>query len=254
MEKDLEELIQKLRKNTEISKESHTCDKCKDKGYVFKTVGLYDTAIKCECQKLKEVKEKMSRSGIGDLLDTKRFDNYEVNKEYQKAIKEKSIEFTKDFLKGNRHSLVLLGQSGIGKTHILSAVSRKLIENNVSVRHYIADEVIQTLQACKFDEENYNREFGKIANCGVLFIDDLFKTSIQNYHNKESININDLREVFKIINYRYNKKLPVLISSEIHLQRLTKLDEALAGRLKEMCNSEYLISVSPDTDKNYRLN
>lgn len=247
-------MIQRLRKNTEISKVQHTCNECKDKGYIFKTVGLYDTAIKCKCQKLKEVQDKMSKSGIGDLLETKRFDNYKTNKSHQKAIKEKSIEFTKGFLNGDRYSLALLGQSGIGKTHILSAVSRKLIENNISVKHYIADEIIQTLQACKFDEENYNREFGKIANCGVLFIDDLFKTSIQNYHNKESINVNDLREIFKIINYRYNKKLPVLVSSEIHLQRLSKLDEALAGRLNEMCNFEYLISVSPDTNKNYRLN
>lgn len=248
--------MQRMRKRTSSAtlKESHTCKKCSDKGYTFKTVGLYETAIKCECQTLKEIREKMNRSGIGDLLETKRFDNYEIDKKHQEIIKEKSIEFTEEFLKGNKYSLVLLGQSGIGKTHLLSAVSRKLIENNISVRHYIADEIIQTLQACKFDEENYNREFGKIANCGVLFIDDLFKTSIQNYHNKESININDLREIFKIVNYRYNKNLPVLISSEIHLQRFINLDEALAGRLNEMCDSKYLISVSPDPEKNYRLN
>ena len=229
------------------------CNECKDNGYIFKSINNYEVAIKCKCQLLKEVKSKMSNSGMEDLLEVKTFDNYVVDELHQKAIKSTAMEFTNQFLKGNRHSFAILGQSGVGKTHIMSAVARKLIDNNINVKYFIADEIIQRLQACKYDEENYNREFSKIANVSVLFIDDLFKSSVQEYYRVESINKEDLREIFKVINYRYNKKLPILLNSEIHFERFKELDQAIIGRINEMCQHKYLISIKPDTNKNYRL-
>lgn len=195
----------------------------------------------------------MDKSGLGELLETRTFDNYIAIEEFQKAIKQTAIDYTKAFLSGERDSFALLGQSGMGKTHVMVAVARKLIDANINVKYYLADEIIQTLQSCKYDEENYNREFSKIANVGVLFIDDLFKSSIKSYYNKESIDTNDLKEIFKVINYRYNKKLPILLNSEIHFERFKDLDQAIIGRINEMCNYEYLLSIKPDAGKNYRL-
>lgn len=195
----------------------------------------------------------MNNSGLGNLLETKTVNNYIVSSKWQQEIKDGAIKYIKDFLSGDRHSFAILGQSGIGKTHIMSAIARKLINENINVKYFTADEIIQTLQACKFDEENYNREFSKIVNVGVLYIDDLFKSSIQNYYQKESINANDLREIFKVINYRYNKQLPILLNSEIHFERFRELDQAIIGRINEMCKYEYIISIKPDSNKNYRL-
>lgn len=229
------------------------CSICKDKGYIFKTQGIYEIAIKCKCKLLEETKSKMNNSGLGDLLEKRRFDNYIADEEFQEVAKNTAIAFTKQFLKGNRNSFAILGQSGIGKSHLMIAVTKKLLDNNIDVKYYIADEIIQILQACKFDEENYNREFGKIANAGVLFIDDLFKTSITNYYNQENIKMEDLREIFKVINYRYNKNLPILLNSEVHFERFKELDQATIGRINEMCNYKYIVSVKPDANKNYRL-
>lgn len=229
------------------------CNDCQDRGYVFQSDGVYEFAIKCKCQLIKEVKSKMNNSGIGDLLEIRKFENYNAEEDFQKTMKNKAIEFTRAFLKGNRSSLAFLGQSGIGKSHLIIAVTKQLLDHNIDVKYYVADEIIQKLQASKFDEENYNREFSKIANAGVLFIDDLFKTSITNYYKEESIKIEDLREVFKIINYRYNKNLPILLNSEIHFERFKELDQATIGRINEMCSYKYMVSVKPDESKNYRL-
>lgn len=234
--------------------ELYHCNSCKDDGYVYKDVDGYEVAVKCKCQILRETKSKMNNSGLGDLLETKTFENYITTEIHQKAIKNTAIKYINEFLKGNRHSFAILGQSGVGKTHIMTAVARRLIDENINVKYYIADEIIQILQASKFDDSEYARKFGEIANVGVLFIDDLFKSSIQNYYNRESINMNDLREIFKVINYRVNKKLPILLNSEIHFERFEDLDQAMIGRINEMCNYEYLVSVKPDIDKNYRLN
>lgn len=239
----------------QIEQVSHpfNCKDCKDKGFIYKNQGLYEVAIKCKCQMIKEVRNRMDNSGIGELLEIRKFDNYNAKRDFQKSMKNMAMEFTREFIKGNRCSLAFLGQSGIGKSHLIIAVTKKLLDENIHVKYCIADDIVQKLQACKFDQENYNREFSNIANAGVLFIDDLFKSSVQEYYQKESIKIEDLREVFKVINYRYNKGLPILLNSEIHYERFEELDEATIGRINEMCKYKYLLSVKPDISKNYRL-
>ncbi len=231
----------------------YNCNICKDKGFIFKDINGYEVASKCKCKLKEEILSKSNNSGLGDLFETKTFETYRTEEGYQRIIKSKAIKFTKEFLSGNRRSLAILGQSGAGKTHIMTAVAGKLIDNNIEVKYFIADEIIQRLNACKYDEENYNREFNKIANASVLFIDDLFKSSIQEYYKIESINQEDLRIIFQIINYRYNKNKPILLNSEIHYERFAELDQAIIGRINEMCDYEYLISIKPDINKNYRL-
>jgi len=230
------------------------CEICKDQGYIFTTEGDYQIGKKCKCTLIKEAISKMTRSGLGELLETRRFDNYITDSPYQKAIKDTAIEYVEEYLKGNKYSFSVLGQSGIGKTHITTAVAKKLLDNGISVRYYIADEIIQNLQACKYDEENYTKEFNKITNSEVLFIDDLFKSSVTNYYQQENIKVDDLKEIFKVINYRYNKGMPILLNSEIHFERFIEIDQAVIGRINEMCNYKYLTSIKPDTKKNYRLN
>ena len=233
--------------------ESYHCSVCQDKGYIFTTQGEYQMGKKCKCTLLKEAKARLDKSGLGDLLETRTFENYKVIGEYQKFIKKTAIEYVESFLNGDNYSFAVLGQSGVGKTHITTAISKKLLDMGIGVKYYIADEIIQNLQACKFDEENYNNEFNKIVRADVLFIDDLFKSSLTNYYNEEGIKKEDLREIFKVINYRYNKKLPILLNSEIHFERFTNIDQAIIGRINEMCNYKYLISIKPDSSKNYRL-
>lgn len=233
---------------------SYHCNMCKDHGFIFKEVNGYEAASKCKCKLKEEILSKSNNSGLGDLFETRTFETYTSEHDYQRIIKEKAINYTKEFIRGNRSSFAILGQSGIGKTHIMTAIAGKLIDNNIQVKYYIADEIVQRLNACKYDEENYNKEFSSIANSEVLLIDDLFKSSIQNFYSVESINKEDLRVMFQIINYRYNKNKPILLSSEIHYERFGELDQAIIGRINEMCKYEYLISIKPDKDKNYRLN
>lgn len=233
--------------------ESYHCSKCKDQGFIFTIKDGYEMARKCECEIKKETLQKIDNSGLSDLFKIKTFGSYKTNENYQKSIKGQAMQYTKDFLDGDRHSLAILGQSGVGKTHIMTAVAGQLIKRNIEVKYYIADEIIQKLNSLKYDEEGYNKEFSKIANAQVLFIDDLFKSSIKEFYQVESINQDDLRVIFQIINYRYNKNKPILLNSEIHYERFKKIDQAIIGRINEMCNYEYLISVKPDENKNYRL-
>jgi DNA replication protein DnaC len=256
MEQELLNLMEELKKKERTlprEPESYHCSICKDQGYIYKIDGLYEIAIKCKCQTLKEAKQRLEKSGLGDLLESKTLDNYTTTNEYQKHIKETAVKYLNEYGKGNKYSLALLGQSGVGKTHIMSAVSRELLDAGVEVKYYIADDIIQRLQSNKYDEQNYQLEFGKIVKAEILYIDDLFKSSITNYYKQENIKIADLKVIFEIINYRYNKKMPILLNSEIHFERFSDIDQAIIGRINEMCNYKYLVSIKPDINKNYRL-
>lgn len=237
---------------TESQLSSKKCPECGGHGFIFETKNGYETARKCKCRLVEETRNKLNNSGMGELINSKKFKNYETPESWQAKIKDQVIAYTREFIAGNRKSIAIMGQSGIGKTHLLAATANQLLHKGVAVKYFIADEIIQTLEACKFDEENYQREFSEIANSEVLFIDDLFKTSEQNYYNQASLNQNHLREIFKIINYRYNKNKPVMISSELTMEKLSELDQALAGRIKEMSTKQNVISIPKDKNKNYR--
>lgn len=253
MEQNLQKKISKRQES-----KAFNCKKCNDTGFIiFKDKNGYSIAKKCPCTIQSELIDKADKSGLGDLIKNRTLKNYIAEDEFQMEMKDIAEKYIVSFLKGERYSFTLLGQSGIGKTHIMSAVSRVLVSKNIQVRYYTADDIIQRLNACKFDTENYTKEFSKIANSPVLFVDELFKSSIQNFYNQETINAADFREIFKIINYRYNKKMPILLNSEIHFERFADLDQALIGRIYEMCKKsdkeKFIVSVKPDKNKNYRL-
>ena len=82
----------------------------------------------------------------------------------------------------------------------------------------------------------------RYKNAKVLLIDDLFKGSI----SKSDINI-----MFELINYRYFNKLPVIVSTELSIENLVNIDEALGSRLIEM--SKYFLVGIRNKKLNYRI-
>ncbi|CAI3652424.1 hypothetical protein CNEO4_2120001 [Clostridium neonatale] len=60
-----------------------------------------------------------------------------------------------------------------------------------------------------------------------------------------------MKHIYPIINFRYTNKLPTLISTECTPNMLMNLDEALAGRILEMCGKKF--GNVFDEECNYRL-
>lgn len=91
---------------------SYHCNICKDQGYIYINDDGYEIAIKCKCQVLKEAEDRLSKSGLGNLLETKTIDNYIAKEGYQKHIKEMAIDYVGEYKNGNKFSFAILGQSG----------------------------------------------------------------------------------------------------------------------------------------------
>ena len=101
---------------------------------------------------------------------------------------------------------------------------------------------ITNLKQSITDEENYQKEVNIYKNAQVLMIDDLFKGKI----TESDINI-----IYEVLDYRYFKSLPVIVTTEKSVEELLKIDEAIGSRLYEMSKS-HLISIKGEK-LNYRI-
>jgi DNA replication protein DnaC len=144
------------------------------------------------------------------------------------------------------HWLMLCGQSGAGKTHLCTAVFVRLSERLGLAGEYLqwnADS--RRLKATALDDPDdvWNRY--KVAP--LLYIDDLFKCR-QGQEPSDA----DIRLAFELLDHRYNNQLITILSSEWTFDKLLATDQAIGSRIRELCGP-YLISITPDPAKNYRL-
>ena len=120
---------------------------------------------------------------------------------------------------------MFMGQPGSGKTHLSLSIANVLMDKGVGVVYMGYRDVITQIKQNIMDEVYYNKVMNRYKNAKVLLIDDLFKGSI----SKSDINI-----MFELINHRYFNKLPVIVSTELSIENLVNIDEALGSRLIEM--------------------
>lgn len=215
------------------------CTLCKNRGYVYKMVDGHDHAVRfeCGCMAKRKTIRNARKSGLEKLLNY-RLDEFNVNKDFQRTMKDKVKQYLK--YKSN-HWFVMLGQSGAGKTHLCSVVARNYLSKNREVKYIVWDEYIRNLKNELYGDDY--KAIDKVKMADVLYIDDFFKGKISE---------TDKTLAFDIINYRYNNSLVTIISSELLLQELIDVDAAIAGRIKQM-SADYIVQIAYDDERNYRL-
>ena len=218
-----------------MAEKIYECQICKDSGFVMKIMeDGYEYATPCKCREIKMAKDRLKRSGLAKEFTYKSFENYVTGDNAQLIDAKKTAErFAASIDEGKvneAHSLLLCGQVGAGKTHLGTAIYMGYREEMTSIKSKI------------LDEEAYSKEINKFKNAPVLFIDDFLKGKITE---------SDVNVIYEIVNYRYNNKLPVIISTEKTLDELINFDEAIASRLIEMCTG-YIV-VFTGKELNYRL-
>ena len=140
------------------------------------------------------------------------------------------------------NSLIFMGSVGSGKSHLSFAVANELIKNGVAVIYMGYRDAIIKLKQKIMDSDEYDKLMNTYKNSKVLLVDDLFKGNVTQ---------SDLNIFFEIVNHRYFNNLPMIISTEMLMDELLKVDEAIGSRLLEMCG-EYSVELK-GSKLNYRI-
>ncbi|VAW35024.1 hypothetical protein MNBD_GAMMA01-2007, partial [hydrothermal vent metagenome] len=69
-------------------------------------------------------------------------------------------------------NILLLGPSGVGKSHIASALSHHLIENNIRIKWFNANDLLQQLQHHK-KELQLMKYLSQLDKYRVIIVDDI---------------------------------------------------------------------------------
>ena len=192
----------------------------------------------CNCMENKKTLSNIDKSGLGELLNY-RVNDFEATSEYQKDMKSKAINYIRN---ATNEWFLALGQPGCGKTMLCSAICNQRLKEGKVVKYIIWNEFMSTLKNMKYDEDR-TEYYHAYLKADVLYIDDMLKGNPTDY---------ELKMAFEIINYRYNNKKPMIISSELLISDLSSLDEATASRMYQMAKG-YVISIAKDGAKNYRF-
>ena len=178
-----------------------------------------------------------------------KFENFEVNSNNKKvyhSLKEYSEKLSNSV---ERKGLILVGNNGVGKTHLACSIANELIKNGIPI---IYGTLINLLAELKNTYDVYNnisemKIIKLYEKVDLLIIDDLGKEKPSEW---------GLEKLFTIINSRYESNLPVIITTNYDqnslINRLSingeiETAKSIISRLYEMC---YLVKIE---DRDHRI-
>jgi len=160
--------------------------------------------------------------GIGNLYKSYTLQSFLADNTKHKEMKEKARLFFSKVLAKSQCNLLMYGNSGTGKTHIAVGLLRELClikkpgtDFYFSVAYHTSKDLCARYRRTTLfnAEETYNHFITDVASVDILVIDEVGKGADKN----ENVII------FDILDKRYQKKLPVILISNMKYQELSEL-------------------------------
>ena len=231
------------------------CEVCLNKGSVYVVLVDEDGVARryfkqCECMKRRLAVRRIQASGMERALQRYTFKAFETTEEWQERMKDKALSYLNEGVKDGAW-LYIGGQSGCGKTHICTAAAGVMLRK-LAVKYMAWPHEAQVIKAVANDVEQYGALVKPLQETEALYIDDFLKPLKGNDGSDGNATAADLKLAFDILNLRYINRKPTIISSEWFMSELGALDEAIAGRISEMCGP-WKLDIGRDKARNYRL-
>lgn len=151
----------------------------------------------------------------------------DFNRMYQANAYDEARAWLKQALANERglKNLLLAGNPGTGKTHLVAALANALQEANIACLFAVVPAFFDAYYAASFEEKHsLMRRASEIA---VLVLDDLDKLHVPSATDGAY----QKKTLFEMLNNRYNTHKPTLITTNAKEGLHTWLDEATISRL-----------------------
>ncbi len=191
----------------------YECPLCGDTGYV--------DCVMCRCMKQKLAEAALESSGMIHLLRAQSFDNFSLDYYRKDPTAYRRMEqilgimkdYAETFEAGKSGNLVLFGGTGLGKTHLSSAVARVVIERGYDVYYNSAVGLLSDFEFQRFGNgigEDSGQGTDRYFDCDLLIIDDL---------GSEVTNQFTVSVLYNLINTRLNRRQATIISTNLTMEK-----------------------------------
>lgn len=204
---------------TDYTDVKYQCKKCDDSGYVDGKM--------CDCMKRELVLAGYQSSGLGALISKQSFDNFSLEYYRGAAYENMKMYYTslQDFAKGfgadTYRNYLLIGGTGLGKTHLSTAVAKAVIDNGFNVVYVSAIDMFSDFERKQFGGAEDNTK--KYFSCDLLIIDDL-GTELTNQFTVSCL--------YNVINSRINTSKSTFINTNLSKKEIeSKYAERITSRL-----------------------
>lgn len=201
------------------------CNKCSDTGYVGINI--------CECLRKELIYVSLEASGLYDLIKEQTFDTFSLDyyekddKVYMSRNLTALRNFSQTFAPNKSDSFLFLGATGLGKTHLSSAVACSVIEKGAYVVYESSIKLFGDYEMHRFGNSGYASDFNddieRYLECDLLIIDDL---------GCEMTNQFTITCLYNLINSRMMQHKSTIISTNLTQAELRKrYSDRIASRL-----------------------
>ena len=201
----------------------YECDKCADSGY--------SDGKMCECMKRALVLAGYESSGLGGLIRSQSFDNFSLdyykvgggNADMMQMFVTALRGFAEGFSADTYRNYLLMGGTGLGKTHLSTAVAKTVIDRGFDVLYVTAVGMLGDFEDKRFGNGEGTKSTDRYYGADLLIIDDL---------GTEVVNQFTLSCLYDVINSRINNRKCTFINTNLNKKEIeAKYSERITSRL-----------------------
>lgn len=222
IQKKMKKLLTDNGYEADYTEPKYHCRECSDTGYI--------NGRMCLCMKKELVIASIKSSGIGFLIENQTFENFSLSyyKGKDKEIISGNLDFCKsyaeDFGEGSP-SLLFIGATGLGKTHLSTAIAGQVIKDGFDVVYETAQNIFFDFEQNRFKNTSYEETLStdRYFETDLLIIDDL---------GAEVTNRFTVACLYNIINTRINKGLATIINTNLDQHEIRdRYEDRITSRL-----------------------
>jgi len=145
-----------------------------------------------------------------------------------------------DFAKNPEGWLVFMGETGCGKTHLASAIVNFRYESGKPALFVVVPDFLDHLRSAFSPDSkiSYDQLFESVKTAPLLVLDDFGEQSTNSWVKEK---------LYQLINFRYNNRLPTVITTRYSLDEIMeKVDESISSRLMDRQMSVTFNIMAPD--------
>ncbi len=164
-----------------------------------------------------------------ELQKSMTFDNFDQRRVNlpleQRENLESAYQLAFEFAKSPEGWVVFMGETGCGKTHLAAAIVNYRYQANKPALFVVVPEFLDHLRSTFSPESkiSYDQLFEKVKTAPLLALDDFGEQTTTPWVREK---------LYQIINYRYNSRLPMVITTRYTIAEINEnIESSISSRL-----------------------